>query len=267
MKTLFFFVCFFWCFQGLTQKPLDTLFANSDKTVSLFFPKPIRQGIVGKDHFVFSYDTENQNYLGLLQASPGVESNLLAITSDGQVYSYILRYAKKLPQLNYFISTTESIGNEIPKAKAETVLKPKAKAVDTKFGSAISTKDCEAFLKNSRHPLRKSEKQYGIKLSVRDIKYYKGALYYLMEIQNKTGIDYQPNYLRFFTENKTGLSRKSIQKLQIQPKYVYQMPKVIPSNATKEFVVVLPKFTIDKHKIILIELNELYGERNLELEM
>jgi hypothetical protein len=45
------------------------------------------------------------------------------------------------------------------------------------------------------------------------------------------------------------------------------MPKVIPSNATKEFVVVLPKFTIDKHKIILIELNELYGERNLELRI
>ena len=91
---------------------LDTIYANDTKTVSLFFPKPIRQGIVGKSHFVFSYNKEIVQYFGLLQATPGVESNLLAITANGQVYSYILKYADTLQKLNYFISEQESIGNE-----------------------------------------------------------------------------------------------------------------------------------------------------------
>ena len=97
------------------QQPLDTIYANEHKNVTLFFSNPIRQGITGADHFIFSYNMEKQQYFGLLQATPGTESNLLTITDDGQVYSYILKYAQKLNKLNYFIFEKESIGNEKPK--------------------------------------------------------------------------------------------------------------------------------------------------------
>lgn len=86
------------------QKTLDTIFANDKKNVALFFPNPIRHGITGTDHFVFSYNREKEQYFGLLQATPGTESNLLTITSDGQVYSYILKYSNDLLKLNYSIS-------------------------------------------------------------------------------------------------------------------------------------------------------------------
>ena len=83
----------------------------------MFFPNPIRQGITGANHFVFTYNQEKEQYFGLLQAKPGDESNLLIVTSNGKVYSYILKYAEKLPKLNYFIPEASSIGNEKPIAK------------------------------------------------------------------------------------------------------------------------------------------------------
>ena len=63
----------------------------------------------------------------MLQAKPGTESNLLTVTSDGSVYSYILKYSEKLPELNYFINENESIGSELP---IKIKQKPEVKALN-----------------------------------------------------------------------------------------------------------------------------------------
>ena len=76
----------------IAQQTLDTIYANDKKNVALFFPEPIRQGITGTSNFVFTYNREKEQYFGLLQATPGTESNLLTVTKNGQVYSYILKY-------------------------------------------------------------------------------------------------------------------------------------------------------------------------------
>lgn len=83
--------------------PLDTIYANDTKNVALFFPEPIRQGITGSDNFVFTYNREKEQYFGLLQATPGKESNLLVVNRNGSIFSYIVRYKKQLSKLNYFI--------------------------------------------------------------------------------------------------------------------------------------------------------------------
>ena len=254
--------------QAQNARSLGTIYANNNKTVSLFFPKPIRQGIVGKSNFVFTYNQEKEQYFGLLQASPGEESNLLTITNDGQVYSYILKYSKILPKLNYFIKKDESIGNEIPRVKKGKIqrkekqnLKPKEKTKD------LYAKNCSSFLKNSRRNINKSKKKYQVRLTIKDIAYHKDALYYLMEIHNKTMIDYDVNYLRFFTENKSSLTRKSSQTLQIKSLYNYQFPKRVRANSKSEFVIVLPKFSVGKNKRVFVELNESGGERGLEMSL
>ena len=66
---------------------LDTIYANDTKNVALFFPEPIRQGITGSDNFVFTFNREKEQYLGLLQAKPGKESNLLVINENGAIFS------------------------------------------------------------------------------------------------------------------------------------------------------------------------------------
>src|SRR5699024_1949980 len=96
------------------RKILDTIFANDQKNVALFFPAPIRQGITGSENFVFTYNRESEQYFGLIQAKPGKESNLLVVSTTGSVFSYIVKYKEHLNQLNYFISKSDSIGSEKP---------------------------------------------------------------------------------------------------------------------------------------------------------
>src|SRR5690554_5135619 len=131
MKNMIKLFCFLFL-DSLTYsqdiKILDTIYANEQKTVALFFPQPIRQGITGSANYAFSYNRDKEQYFGLLQATPGEESNLLVVTKDGDVYSYLLRYADSLNQLSYFVSETASIGNErtgssaIPEQKIDSIV-------------------------------------------------------------------------------------------------------------------------------------------------
>ena len=89
------------------QTALDTIYANDQKNVALFFPEPIRQGITGSDNFVFTYNREKQQYFGLLQAKPGKESNLLVINQNGSIFSYIVRYREQLSNLELFYTESQ----------------------------------------------------------------------------------------------------------------------------------------------------------------
>lgn len=248
---------------------LDTIYANDTKTVSLFFPKPIRQGMVGKSHFVFSYNKEIAQYFGLLQATPGVESNLLAITANGQVYSYILKYADTLQKLNYFISEQESIGNEKPSPNFLSTGEKTSSAIDTLISDqfTIFKETCTELLVNIKKKIIRSKRMNQIRLSVKNNTYKNNVLYFSMEIENKSTIDYDVNFLRFFISNSDGLKKKSSQTISKEPIFSYLQPLKIKAKTKSEFMVVFSKFTIDNHKKMMIELNEANGERNIRLKV
>ncbi|MEE9349617.1 MAG: DUF4138 domain-containing protein [Flavobacteriaceae bacterium] len=243
----------------------DTIYANEKKAVALFFPKPIRQGIVGKSNFTFTYNKGEAQYFGLLQATPGKESNLLAITNDGQVYSYILKYSDSVQKLNYFVKKSKSIGNEKP-------VKPKKKhsnnliaETESKFAKYANTS--KAILKFPTRNLIKAKQKYGIKLAVQQIIYSDDMLYFLMEIKNTSVIDYDINYLQFFTKTKPSSKRKSSQKIIQKPVFTYQFPTRVQGKSKQRFIVCFDKFTISQDKKIQIELNEMGGERDLMLKL
>lgn len=248
---------------------LDTIYANDTKTVSLFFPKPIRQGMVGKSHFVFSYNKEIAQYFGLLQATPGVESNLLAITANGQVYSYILKYADTLQKLNYFISEQESIGNEKPSPNFLSTGEKTSSAIDTLISDpfTIYKETCSELLVNIKKKIIRSKRKNQIRLSVKNSVYKNNVLYFSMEIENKSTIDYDVNFLRFFISNSDGLKKKSSQTISKEPLFTYLQPSKIKGKTKSKFIFVFSKFTIDHHKKMMIELNEAHGERNIRLKI
>lgn len=263
------------CMVGLyasvlfAQKPLDTIFTNGQKTVALFFPKSIRQAIVGNDHFVFTYNKNQGQRMGLLQASPGKVSNLLVITRDGTVYSYLIGYSKSLTKLTYFIGASEGIGNvQSSLAKMEKKRK-RVRVVPTKVFDVhdMYKKIGVELLASTTNRSLRSKKRQGIRLSVKKMVYHREAMYMVLEIRNSSVIDYDVNFLRFGIESKSGLKRKSAQMVWKMPVFRYLQPHRIKGNATRTFVVVFDKFTMDRTKKMVIVLNELGGERNLRLKV
>ena len=233
--------------------------------MALFFPGAICQGITGAGHFVFTYNREKQQHFGLLQAKPGNESNLLVIDARGSVYSYILKYKKQLSRLNYFIPQTESIGTEkpIPIDSAKIAIHKKKltskKSYYQKFSSYLLSK--------KQRIGRIKTRSQDIILSIENIVFNKKELYFVIQIENKSSLDYDLNFLDLSIQTRQRGKKKSVQRLQKEPVFQYTVPAKIGKKQTVKLVYIFPKFSLSKDRRAVLELNEKDGERNIALKI
>tara|TARA_R110002096_G_scaffold282151_2_gene476177 strand:- start:5868 stop:6674 length:807 start_codon:yes stop_codon:yes gene_type:complete len=241
---------------------MDTIYANNHKNVALFFPKPIRQGITGAENFVFTYNREKEQYFGLLQAAPGMESNLLTITSDGRVYTYILKYADELPKLNYFIPKAKSIGNEKPEIKTKKIIK---ESIDPYRNRTAYFERFSIYVLKTNLESLATRRKKGLRIQLQKMVYQDNEVYLIIEIKNKSGIDFEIDYLNIFRTNGNNKRKASFQKLQQKAIYKYKMPKTIKKGERQRFVYVLPKLVLGTNEKLLLELQELKGSRRLQL--
>lgn len=247
---------------------IDTIYANEQKTVSMFFPKPIRQGITGSSNYAFSYNRDKEQYFGLLQATPGEESNLLVVTGDGEVYSYLLRYSQQIEKLNYFIEAAESIGNEktgpsilpqgnLPIADSDTI-QISDEALDYR-------KLCAQLLRNPR-PFDQIKYREGVTIRMAKSIYYINDVYILFEISNDSQIDFEINSLNLYKVNGNKKRKASYQELLLAPVYQFKMPQVVLKGQKVQFIYVYHKFTLGAHEKLVVKLEELNGNRDVTLK-
>ncbi|MCM4158447.1 DUF4138 domain-containing protein [Antarcticibacterium flavum] len=247
------------------SKTLDTIFANDQKNVALFFPDPIRQGITGSDNFVFTYNRESQQHFGLLQAKPGKESNLLVVSTNGSVFSYIVKYKEQLNQLNYFISATTKIGIEKPDSNSG--LEIREEKIEKNDKIFYYNKFCSYLAESKQHIGGLKKRKQDIILSVENIVFDKEELYFVIQIENKSSLDYDLNFLKFGIETRPKGKKKSSQTIYQEPVFKYNLPTRIKENGTEKLVYVFPKFSLgDDHRVIL-EVNERNGGRNVRLKV
>ncbi|WP_026451444.1 DUF4138 domain-containing protein [Aequorivita capsosiphonis] len=251
--------------EAQSNSSLDTIFANDQKNVSLFFPNPIRQGIVGSENFVFTYNREKEQYFGLLQAKPGNASSLLIVNSDGSIFSYIVSYKEQLEKLNYFVPQSQSIGFEQPKFTE--------KSDSTNVANLFTDKTfyyerfC-SFLLNRKQRIGSIQKRKnGIVLSLENIVFDKEELYFVIKIENKSTLDYDLNFLDISVQTRKQGKKKSLQRISQLPNFKFNLPNKVVKKEIKRMVYVLPKFSLGNDKMVILELNEKNGERNLKLKV
>lgn len=281
------------------------IYANPRKNVSVFFPETIRQGITGTTDYTFTYNTEISQFFGVLKAVKSTDSNLLIITNEGQIYSFVLKYKYKLPTLNYFMTLDDSIGNEDPtyipekkeviveKTPEEIKAEEQAKLVAVDYNPLLQeyetinyrnkprdtsllryNTDRKEYIRRFCSNLTTTVKTNGIsktnsdiELRLRDIKYNYNEMYFVMDIENKSGVDFDVNFLNISIANNKKRKRKSAQTILKKPLFTYQLLGRIPRKSVKRMVYVIPKFSINKQKKVIIELNEFNGERNVTLDV
>ena len=267
MKTLFLLSVLWYSAFAKAQQPLalDTIYANEHKNVALFFPEPIRQGITGADNFVFTYNREKEQYFGLLQATSGKESNLLVVNRDGSIFSYIVRYKKSLEKLNYFVPESSSIGNEKLLPKKDSLTQQDETKIDNRL---YYYQKFSSYLLNRKQRIGRIKKRNkSIVLSVENIVFDKKELYFVIQIENKSTLDYDLNFLNLSIETRQKGKRKSLQTLPQKAIYKHSLPSKVAEGEMVRLVYVLPKFSLSDDRRAVLELNEKDGERNIELNI
>lgn len=246
------------------SRKLDTIYANDQKNIALFFPQPITQGITGSTQFVFTYNREKQQNFGLLQATPGEESNLLVICGNS-IYSYIVKYKKHLKKLNYFISESESIGELAPEV-IKKVIQPELHNLSINNGKQYNKSAASLLSKKPRKP-HLTERNQGIVLGIENIVFQDSELYMVIQISNKSSLDFDLNFLELSTQTRQKGKRTSVQTLLKQPLHQFNAPAMIKANQTKRFVYVFSKFSLSNDRRAVLELNEKNGARDVALKI
>lgn len=94
--------------------------------------------------------------------------------------------------------------------------------------------------------------------------YDNNEIYIQFRIENRENIDYDLNFLRFniATNYRYGSNNE---KLKHRSLYRYKVPERIKGNSENHFFVVFDKFTLDRKKVLLVDMDEEGGSRNISL--
>lgn len=242
----------------------DTLLVNDTHIVSLLFPEPITNAITGHSKYTFGYNTDTPERLGILQGHPGTDSNLLVLTSDGLAYSFYLTYRKQLRISHRFIDKNDAIGNVLIKKRLDSLGQQ-----EKSWSQIIVQSDTVQYRKASHYFLErsskvlKSKRKNGIVLRLCEVGYFGKETYVVLEIENKSKIDFEVKYVQIFKEQGSGSKKSSYQKLSLDTLYRQGMPSIVPAAKKQRFVCVIPKVTLGSRENLLVELREKRGNREL----
>ena len=103
-------------------------------------------------------------------------------------------------------------------------------------------------------------------LWLKGIYFNKNELYIQFKIVNQAGVDLDINFLKF----SVATSYKKVtsnQKTEIFPEYRFKVPQKVLGNSENHFVVVFKKFSLDRNRVLIVDLDEDNGNRNLSLEI
>ena len=98
--------------------------------------------------------------------------------------------------------------------------------------------------------------------------YIKGnVIFYQLELDNQSPIDYDIDFLRFYIRDKKKSKRTAIQENELKPLYVAGNNKQVKAYQKNTLVFALEKFTIPDAKYLAIQIMEKNGGRDLFMKV
>jgi conjugative transposon TraN protein len=256
MKQIVSLICVFFSFFICRAQvwPSSHLLISTNKTTSIIFPYAIKHVDRGTKDVLVQQVNNAENLLLVKASTPKFkETNLSVITADGQLYSFIVTYDSMPALLVYKL--------DIPKEKDQIVFEAKRLnevAVEEYARQISDNKKIVGGLKS---------KQWEMKAVVKGI-YIKGdVLFYHLELENQSSIDYDIDFIRFYIRDKTKAKRTAVQEIDLKPLCIVGNIESVKGASKNNIVVALEKFTIPDGKYLDLEIMERNGGRHLNLKI
>ncbi|WP_018620818.1 conjugative transposon protein TraN [Spirosoma luteum] len=239
-----------------------------NKTTCIIFKTSIRSVDLGSKDIIADKANGVDNVLRVKASSIGFnETNFSVMTADGQFHSFVVNYNEYPTMLALDLSVSE-----------EGLVQQKAQIVNQK-GTVVSfagvnssqqeiVQNCTRVLEQHRRVKRVGISKYNIQACLRGLYYKDNILYYKIGVKNKSNINYDLDFIRFFIVDKTIAKETSHQELEVSPLYVYNQPlALIPGKESIEKIYAFQKFTIPNDKVVQVVMGEKNGGRTVSFKM
>lgn len=233
--------------KSIEPCPIDIGYS---KTSNLIFPYAIKSVDRGSGAVLVQKAKGVENILQVKAAVQNFEqTNLSVVTSDGQFFSFLLNYAVHPSALNI------SFYKDSVKERQEAFL-TEAPLNDAALQTLANK------VQGEKAFLHQSVREQKLRLSLRSIYLADGTMWYKLQCKNKSLIDYRPEYIRFFLQDKKRAKRTAVQETELQPLYASPVEN-IKGMQGNDLVFGFTPFTIPKTQELIIQMGEKNGGRSL----
>ncbi len=232
--------CLALCCMLASSAQLSSLSLATHKTTTLVFPFPIKHVDRGSPDVLVQPLKEAQHILLVKAASAQfAETNLSVVTGDGSVYSFLVCPGEPSAWVHHL----EVRSQKPPQQLADILLHypPALKGIQAKKND-LTVKVSGIYISNE-------------------------VLYYQIHFSNESPLSFQPEFIRFYIRDKQKAKRKAIQESEIQPLAFSGTLNKLPAHSTAKMVWALPQFGLADDKIMVMEIGEQNGGRNILLKI
>ena len=229
-----------------------------DKTTHLIFPSAIRYVDLGSDYLIAKKAEEADNVLRVKAAVKNFQSetNFSVITNDGRFYSFNVHYNAAPEVLNYDLL---AMLKTVDKSHGSDVLfEELGNNSPSLAGLLLET----IYENNNRIVKHIGAKSFGIQFSLKGIYIHNGKYYFHTELENRTNVPFQMDFINFKVIDKKIGKRAAVQEIPLIPLRIYKPLVDLAGKATEQNVFLLDQFTIADDKVLMIEIYEKNGGRN-----
>ena len=228
-----------------------------NKTTSVVFPAVIKSVDRCSRDILAQKAKGVENILQLKAARHSFpQTNLTVITSDGIIHEFTIGYVKEP------VTLVLNIVNDKVDISSGPALIFQTDMTETQM------QDVASRIVNTNRSVRfVSESNFKIGLSLQGIYIKENVIFYHFKVINRSNINYDVDFLRFFIQDRQKVKRTASQEVDIKPVYVFGDAEKIKGQSAQDVVYALEKFTIPDAKRLVIEMFEKNGGRNLTLSI
>lgn len=244
-----------------------------NKTVSIIFNSPVRSVDLGSRDIIADKASDVENILKVKSTKLGFnETNFSVITADGKFYSFVANYNEYTPLLAINLAAkTPAIqqGKVALGSRAQPINGVDKEDGVIQFSGVRATQsdivyNCDKVMRKRRNVRHVGMEANQMEATVRGVYVEENVVYYKLAMTNKSNINYDIDYVRFFVKDKASGKSVSRQEIEVHPFYVYNDEiNVVRGKKSIERVYAFPKFTIPDNKQVVIETGEQNGGRVL----
>jgi len=260
---------------------------SATKTTHIIFPSKIREFDAGTD-YVMAQVPENVSNVLRVKANaqsdfclPGstAETNMTIITDDGNFYSFLVRHQADPEVLNITIANNRPSDEQRARMQGINPINAVPVMLTTGPASSRTTNRTDISDTKMRQYCQRIYERKGFIRRVGDSKfriishlnglYVSGKIMYLqLDFCNKSGIDYDVDFVKFYLRDRDVLKRQAAQEIELTPFLAYPTDlRAIKANTKNKAVYALPLRTLGDDKVLEVELYERDGGRHLRFRV
>ena len=234
-----------------------------DKTSHLIFPSAIRYVDLGSEYLIAGKAEDAENVLRVKASVKDFEpeTNFSVITDDGRFYSFNAYYSACPSTLSYNLLAMQKAVDR--SAGQDVVFEELGNNSPSLAGLILET----IYKKDKRFVKHIGAKSFGIQFILKGIYIHNGKYYFHTELDNRTNVPFQIEFMNFKVVDKKIAKRTVIQERPMIPLRSYKPLGAIGGKEVEQNVFLLDQFTIADDKVLLIEIFEKNGGRHQALQI